>query len=183
MKNHLLILISFLFPLSAFSASDLTPSLKESVNEEMRKPHLGFQAGASNPDGNYNSSGKYSVTYGFQPYIPISFGVEAGFANYTQDTGTFNRTSVLLKAQYNFGGTMPLVQYSYVGLGLGPAWEDSSANNDFGFALISEPNIGFDIPLRNIKQPLSLGLNLSLLTSSRATPDTVNISGVVKYWY
>lgn len=179
--NKIFIVFTAMMCVSAM-ASDITPELRAVTHEELYKPHLGVAAGWSQPEGSYQSSGVYSIEYGIQPYIPFSYTIKGLFAEYIDGDTSFNRTSLILEGKYNFGGTIPLIKYSYVGLGLGPAWEDGSV--DDGLALAFYPQVGFDWPLKKwLGEPISLGMNANYLISSRSTADTFNLTGVVKYWY
>ncbi|MCH2535699.1 MAG: hypothetical protein MK008_14755 [Bdellovibrionales bacterium] len=179
-KISLLSLIALSFITLPSFADDLTPELREAVNEEMQRPHFGLMFGVSTPEDDLEPGGQYNIAFGLQPYVPFSLSVEAGYASYKGEESSLNRTSLLIKGQYNFGGNIPIIEHSYVGLGLGPAWETSKTGD--GVAFITLPNVGFDIPLRT-QQPLSLGINVSSLLSSRDSADTLTTSAVLKYWY
>lgn len=163
-------------------SSDLTPELKTVADDELYQPHIGLGAALSSPEGAFNPGGQYTLEFGLQPIIPLSYTVKAGYGYYTDGPANFSRTSLILEGKYNFGGTIPVIRHTYVGLGLGPAWEDTTL--DEGLALIVYPQAGFDIPLKAwIGEPVSAGLNLNYMVSTRNTPDTTNLAAVVKYWY
>ena len=176
-------LIAILFFISSFCfADDLTPELRAATTDELRKPHIGLNAGVGSPEGSFNPGGQYSIEYGLQPYIPFGLAIEGGYAYFTDNAANLSRTSLLLKGSYNFGGDIPVIRYSYIGLATGAAWEDSTLSE--GLAILVVPQIGFDIPIENlVEAPLSLGFNGAYTISSRGTPDVFTASGVVKYWY
>lgn len=176
-------LITMIFLWSSLAlGSDLTPELRAVQDEELFKPHIGFAAGMSNPEGSFNAGETFSLEYGLQPYIPFSYTVKASYGDYFDGDRNFSRMSFLLEGKYNFGGETPIIRHSYIGLGAGPAWESGSIDNGMGFVFY--PQIGFDLPLRSVVEaPVSFGLNSSYLVSTSATPDTFNVTGVVKYWY
>lgn len=185
MKNLLQIIILSVLPALALnvSASEITPELRTVSNDSEFKPHVGFSAGLGTPEGDLNSGGNYALEIGYQPMIPLSLSVEYSLANYDNSGPTkLVRQSLLAKGAYNFGGSTPLIRYSYVGLGIGPMYEDT--NIDDGWALGVLPNLGFDYPIDDLTDtPLSLGINTSYLVTSSDSPDVFAVSGVVKYWY
>ncbi len=185
MRSQLSLICSLIFcfcsPVLAQS-DDVTPEIRAVTTEEMYQPHIGIGAAVSSPEGSFNPGGLYSIEFGLQPVIPFSYAVKIGYGYYTDDDANFSRTSLVLEGKYNFGGNIPVIKYTYVGLGLGPAWEDSTV--DEGMAVAFYPQVGFDIPLKSIlNDTWSIGVNYNYLISSRSTPDTSNLSGVVKYWY
>lgn len=163
-------------------ADDFTPELREVDNSSMRRPHIGVNIGVGNPEGSRTPGGRYLVEVGLQPYVPFGLAVEGGYSYFTDGPDKVSRTSLLLKGTYNFGGTVPVLKYSYIGLGIGPAWEDSTHKD--GFAALTVPQLGFDIPLETfVSKPLSIGLNASYNISSTGTRNVFYTSGVLKYWY
>jgi len=179
-KTILLLLLSA--PLTSWSQSDLTPNSRPAVGSEMQKPHLGLRLGVAEPEGELNSGIQIAVEYGLQFYVPYSLAVEVGHEAYDEAGFDFNRTSVLMKGNYNFGGDIPVIKYSYVGLGLGLAWEDDSIND--GLAALIVPQVGFDVPINGfLNDRISLGANVGYTFTTRGTPDVFAASGVVKYWF
>lgn len=152
------------------------------VDDQMHRPHIGINAGVGSPEGSFNPGGQYSLEFGLQPYIPFGLAVEAGYSYFTDDAANLSRTSLLLRGSYHLGGDIPVIKYSYLGLGVGTAWEDSTV--DEGLAAIVVPQLGFDFPLERLfSAPVSLGINASYTISSRSTPDVFTTSGAIKYWY
>lgn len=176
-------IIAALFFTQLSIASETTPEIRAVYNEEMQMPHIGFAVGTSSPDAGFDAGGVYSLEYGLQPIVPFSYAVKATYAGYSDAADNFNRTSLTIEGKYNFGGTIPVVRHSYVGIGVGPAWESGSVDDE-GLALVFYPQAGFDLPLESIVQaPISFGLNANYLVASRSLPDTFNLTGVIKYWY
>ncbi len=176
--------VSIIFPLFSIAQSDTTPELRTVQQDSEFKPHVGLGVGVGNPEGSLDAGGNYTLEAGFQPIIPISFIGEYGVETYdTASSDKLVRNRLLMKANYNFGGTIPIIRYAYVGLGLGPMWEDT--NGDDGLALAIMPQAGFDYPLRKIidQSPLTLGANVSQLFTTSDNPDVFAVKGVVKYWY
>ncbi len=172
----------FLFHLPAL-ASDLTPELRTVSSDTQLKPHVGLSAGFGDPEGDINPGGNYALEVGYQPIIPLSIALELAVSHYPiEGPEKLNRTSAIIKTAYNFGGQIPVIRYGYVGLGVGPMWEDRAVQNEMALAIM--PQLGFDYPIEGLAdQPLSLGLNVSQLFSSSDTPDTFAMAGVIKYWY
>lgn len=145
----------------------------------LQKPHLGLMAGPVDPEGSMKTTANAAIDIGYQPYIP--FGVGLNLANMTSSNGegeNFTQTTLLGRGTYNFGGTIPVIRDSYVGLGVGPAFLGD------GTKLASAPMVGFDIALTKAERGnLSLGANLSYLITEGSSPDAGILNGVVKYWF
>jgi hypothetical protein len=163
------------------------PEPREADSSEW-KPHLGVRGGYVNPDDNFNGSVEYGVEAGFQPYIPVGLGLE--FTHFRSDSDTagrpdLERTNLLARGTYNFGGNVPIIRTSYLGAGLGPVFDHD--NNDdrtrFGFNLLA----GFDIPLDGEMglgpNSFSLGAVANYLFVSDNGADTFGLNGAVKYWF
>jgi len=166
---------------SAF-ASDLTPEVRAVQDKQAYKPHLGVKLGIADPEGSADAAAEVSATIGFQPVIPFSVGLESSFVKFNDDPSGLERTSLMVYGNYNFGGDIPIIKHSYVGVSAGPAWENEK--NDEGLALVWVHTIGFDQPLTSLtREPLTIGASASYLISTRSTPDSLNLAGVIKYWY
>jgi len=154
------------------------PAKPENVSEW--RTHLGVLAGYTNAEGKYKSALGYGADWGIQPYIP--FGVGAEIAS-TENEGNLTRTTLLGRGTYNFGGTIPVINKSYVGAMLGPVWDSESRNDGVRFGL--GPVIGFDLPLgKEITQnTVTLGLNARYLFVNESAPDTFALNGAMKYWF
>ncbi|MES2803575.1 MAG: hypothetical protein V4654_13860 [Bdellovibrionota bacterium] len=191
MKNSLILCVltaTILITAPAFAANETEkgtstlPAERDAVNVEEQKPSMGLMIGTFVPDDGNVATPNVGIDFMFQPRIPFGFGFEATHAR-PESTVTGERlehTTVLAKAQYNFGGTIPVIRSSYVGIGAGAQFQES----DTQFA--AAPIVGFDIPLRDEISHMSLGANAKYLyvegnedTDSNAT----SINGVVKFWY
>lgn len=143
-------------------------------------PHVGILAGTTAPDGSYDTAGSFGLDAGFQPYIPFGVGAEVAYSN-AQGEGTnedLERTQVLAKASYNFGGDVAVIKHSYIGLGAGVVFEDEDVD------LVSVPMIGFDIPLKQaVNDYVSLGANARYALIEGSAADAFSINAAVKYWY
>lgn len=177
------IITSFVFLLTTLGmASDITPEIRLIEDEALYSPHFGASFGTSSPEGSFNTTQNFGLEFGLQPIIPFSYTIKANYAEFADGDRNLSRTIVSIEGKYNFGGKIPVVKHSYVGLGAGPAWEAGSVDDDLAF--IFYPQVGFDLPLQSVVDaPISFGLNSSYIVSTRSTPDTFNLNGVVKYWY
>ena len=165
-------------------AEDATPEVRAVNSHSELKPHFSFSAGAGEPSGERELSPNYAIGIGFQPIIPISIKAQYNYADYSEDSGRGRllRNSLLLDLAYNFGGNIPLIKYSYVGFGIGAVFQDTDTDDDLLLGL--KPQMGFDYPVEDILDaPFSLGANVAMTFVSSNSPDELNVSGVVKYWY
>jgi hypothetical protein len=150
------------------------------------KPHVGVLTGVANTEGNYQSGFEYGATIGYQPYIPFGIGMELSTAYNNVSSGPeqfdFQRTKLLVQGTYNFGGNIPIIAQSYVGVAIGPMLE--SINNDTELVVGTMPTLGFDYPfaLRS-GEDVSLGLNARYLVSSSGVPNTFGVNAMAKYWF
>lgn len=192
----LVIAVAFLFYLYPYSAhAQMNDEKTNSVLVEQRpveakseyKPHVGLLAGLATPEGNYQSSAEYGITLGYQPYIPFGLGIELSSARSDVDGGSdafdLQRTKLLVQATYNFGGNVPIIKQSYVGLAAGPMLESIGGSDD-NLELGVMPTLGFDYPfaLDNGKD-VSAGLNARYLVSSSGQPNTFSLNAMAKYWF
>ncbi len=182
MKKTLLCLLAT----SAFSAyaQEATvgtfPEPKEVSNRSEQKVHMGLNLGVNNPAGGYDTSLGMGVDVGYQPYIPYGVGAEIFTAD--MDRNNVNnddqRTAALARGTYNFGGEIPVIRHSFVGVGVGPVLTGGII--DIGFA----PLTGFDIPVADLNgSALTLGANIKYLYTTSETADAFMTSAAVKYWY
>lgn len=157
------------------------PMHRPVANRSELAPHIGLMAGVAAPEGRYGTNGEYGIDIGYQPYIPFGAGLEVSHVELrnSTDNDKLERTNVLLKASYNFGGTTPVIRDSYIGLGLGAVLKQD------GTDLATAPFFGFDIPLaaRAEDANFSLGANAKYLIVSGSDPDAFSVNGVLKYWY
>lgn len=151
-----------------------------------QKPHIGARMGVATPEDDYDGAFEYGVEIGYQPYIPFGFGLE--FTTFSSDNGNasdLDRTRLIAKGTYNFGGPILLIKDSYVGAGLGPVFD--SISNTTRTRLGIDVLAGFDLPLssKNAFQAdsFSIGANANYLFVSSAAPDSFGLTGLLKYWY
>lgn len=172
---------------SAMAVEDLNQRLEESLpvpkavqNHSEQKMHMGISAGLNSPNGGYDNTVGLGAEVGFQPYIP--FGLGAEIFNTSMDKNNQNhddrRTTVLAKGTYNFGGDIPVLRQSYVGVAAGPVLTGNTL--DLGLA----PLLGFDIPVTKIgTRDVTLGANAKYLFTSSDTPNSFMTNLAIKYWY
>lgn len=146
---------------------------------EAQRPHVGLTAGTIDPEGSLKTTAGYGLDVGYQPYIPFGLGLNLSNMTSTNNDGVnYTQTTLLGRGTYNFGGSIPVVKDSYVGLGFGPAFLGD------GTKLASAPIVGFDIALTRAERGyLSLGANVSYLITEGSSPDSGIVNGVVKYWF
>lgn len=156
----------------------------QEVFQEGLNPHVGVTLGVVNPEGSYKSGAEYGVNFGFQPYIPFGLGMSLTFSSNDskyQNTRSLDRTSVLVRGTYNFGGSLTVIKNSYVGIMTGPVINQDAMY--FGFA----PVLGFDIPVREWSGKylsyLSVGAEAKYMIVSSNESDGLSVNGVVKYWF
>ncbi len=170
---------------AADGRSTYPPVAKTMTKSEMA-PHVGIITGLTNPE-NFKSTTEYGVDVGFQPWTPLSLGLEWTGANTNRRlAGTkesLDRTNVLLKAAYNLGGETPVVRHSYLGVALGPVIDNRAyrgTHSGIG------PVAGFDIPVtkeQRESQALTLGLAAKYIFVSGPSPDGFSMNGALKYWF
>lgn len=173
----------FVLGQSAFAQDTGSSTFPVPAKPETRsewRTHIGVLAGYTNAEGKYKSALGYGADFGIQPYIP--FGVGAELAS-TANEGDLTRTTFLGRGTYNFGGTIPVINKSYVGAMLGPVWDSESSNDGVRFGI--GPVIGFDLPLAKeiTENTVSLGMNARYLFVNESAPDTFQLNGAMKYWF
>lgn len=166
------------------SAQDITqgtfPEPKKVTNRKEQMVHMGLSLGVNNPSGGYDTSLGMGVEVGFRPYVPFGVGAEVFTTNMNENNVSSNdqRTAALARGSYNFGGAIPVIRHSYVGMGAGPVVTGNTW--DVGLA----PLTGFDIPVNEqVGSALTLGASLKYLYTTSATADAFMMSAAVKYWY
>jgi hypothetical protein len=175
---------SLLFATSAFAANDTGSSRTfqepRFSGYEEQKPSIGVMGGYTDTEGSRDSSGAYSLELGFQPVIPVGMAIELGTYSTNGEGGSasLTRTKLLGKVNYNLGGTIPVIRYSYLGLGAGPVYDN--VNHDTDWSLGIAPQAGFDIP---VSSAFTLGANTSYMFISNAKDDVFALNAVAKYWY
>ncbi len=145
------------------------------------RPHVGVTAGIANPEGSYDTAPEFGLDVGFQPYVPFGIGAMVTTSRNSAKNGAHDleRTTVLARGSYNFGGTTPIIKHSWVGVAVGPVFRHDGT--DFGIA----PILGFDIPLREGPgKYLSLGADAKYLSvAGDSSADAFSLNGAVKYWF
>lgn len=163
------------------TSSGTFPELKPVQVPGGYRPSIGFKAGFANPEGSYSSAAEFGLDVGFQPYVPLGIGATiSNSRNRSQTTAhDLERTSILARGTYNFGGTTAVIRNSWVGIAAGPVFRRDGT--DLGLA----PIVGFDIPIHNGPSSFfSFGADakyLALINSDDS--DSLSINGVVKYWF
>jgi hypothetical protein len=167
-------------------ASSTFPEPHKISEMSQQKPHIGIKGGMTNPRGDYQGAAEYGMEAGYQPYIPFSAAVEfTTMSANRSNSSNLNRTKILAKANYNFGGTVPLLRSSFVGAGLGPVFDSERGET------VVRPALGllagFDVPLTStgqiIPDSFSLGANVSYLFVGNNGPDALGLNALVKYWF
>lgn len=158
------------------SSTFVKPDKPENTDEW--RTHLGIVGGYVESDGNYDPTVEYGLDMGWQPYIPFGVGAELT----TSSTDELTRTKLLGRATYNFGGTIPVINRSYIGAAVGPSWDSDSDTE--GLHLAWGPLLGFDIPFKEVThETLSLGMQAKYLVVEGDSPDSLIINGAMKYWF
>jgi hypothetical protein len=186
LKRLTLLLMLVCFYAEAQNQSVLTTPRKSEGREEMR-PHIGALIGLSNPNDDYGTNLQYGIDVGFQPIIPFSLSMEISRVQ-TESSDSIDkdldRVNLLAKANYNFGGNIPVIKNSFVGAALGPIFDNYEGVTyvRLGTGL----NLGADFPITSaetMQDVWSIGANVGYLLVSDTDTDTLNVAGVVKYWY
>lgn len=166
----------------ASPGSSIYPKARPVETRSDFKPHVGLLAGMISPEGSYDAGSELGVDIGFQPYIPFATGLEVAYsrAENRNEADDLNRTTVLAKASYNFGGDIVILKDSYIGLGLGGAFTSDTSR------WVSSPILGFDITVRELpqeNQKVSLGAMAKYAIYEGSDVDTFSLNGLVKYWF
>ncbi len=174
----ILFCVSIVNPIFAQEVNESTfPVMRPIAQNSEYKPHVGLLFGAAVAEGNGSTSSEVGIDIGYQPYIPFGLAAEYSFSQVGADKKSQDRNSFWAKGTYNFGGTIPLIMDSYVGLGLGAVLK-----ND-GTSFAAAPLIGFDIPIKIESTTISIGAASRYAIVSDGDLDTFLVSGVVKFWY
>lgn len=168
--------------------SKTVPQTRKPMSDAETKPHIGVLAGmADTTQGSRDTAVEYGLDVGFQPLIPWGAGLElTRYSSGTNDAGgdDLNRTKLLAKGSFNFGGTTPLIRHSYVALGAGPVFDEVDGRWDIELGVA--PGLGFDIPIAQdqVEQTrYTLGANANYLFVSGSNPETFAVNGIMKYWF
>lgn len=147
------------------------------TKSDMRR-HFGLNAGYNIPEGKAQTTPEIGVNIGFQPYIPFGVGVELSTSKFKDDQREdYRRTTALAYATYNFGGTLPVIRGSYVGIAAGAAFLNH------GTEIAAAPLVGFDVPLSDINgKQITVGMNAKYLVVDSAR-DSLITNAALKFWY
>lgn len=158
------------------------PQRVEFVDEY--RPHMGVLGGFAVPtQSGYNNAANYGIDVGYQPFIPFGLALElsrtsSDMALATGATETSSRTKAMVRGTYNFGGSIPVLKSSYLGLGAGPVFASIGDNSYTKLGIM--PHIGFDIP---VERHFTLGLAANVLVIPGDEANSWGANGAVKYWF
>lgn len=148
---------------------------------DAQKPSIGFFGGYAQTESRRDAT-TFGVDYTMQPVVPFAFGGEVlAYVSHGDDkVPPLTRTRLLAKATYNFGGHVPIIKNSYVGLGVGPVFDNEERR--IRVAVGAAPSVGFDIPLPDYFTNWSIGANASY-TFLTVGEQFFAANGVLKYWF
>lgn len=180
-----LFLGAFVHSAYAQEAQSTFPQPRRAFADEWQA-NIGLKAGHVDPDEKYDGDAEIGLTVGYQAYVPFSWAFEVSYAEMDQTDvdDTLNRTKVMLKGNYNFAGSIPVIRNSFVGLGAGAVVDDTEADGTEG-KVAGVLTAGFDIPFKGGDSPkdtFSIGADADYLIVDEDT-NAFTVNGVVKYWY
>ncbi len=170
----------------AFSATALSEETKNTALVNPRavtetseyKPHFGLQAGSNSPEGSNRTGAEIGFDIGYQVYIP--YGIGLMYSHTTFENSNYKneqRDELMAKGTYNFGGDIPVIRNSYIGLAAG------TSSNDGANTLIAAPLLGFDIHVGEVRDTgLSVGALAKYIIYADDNADSTTLSGVLKFW-
>jgi hypothetical protein len=168
--------------------SKTVPETRKPMNDSETKPHIGLLGGmADTANSSRDTAVEYGVTVGFQPLIPWGAGLQLSrYSAGTDDAGgdDLNRTKLLARGSFNFGGQTPVLRYSYVELAAGPIFDEVDERWDIELGVA--PGLGFDIPIAKDEVDntrYTLGANANYLFVTGSNPETFALNGALKYWF
>lgn len=157
---------------------------RQEVEQEGLNPHVGVTVGVANPEGSYRSGAEYGLNVGLQPYVPFGLGMSLTFSkNKGKEAGQrdLDRTAILVRGTYNFGGTITVIKNSFIGVATGPI-----VNQDATYFALA-PVLGFDIPVREWSGKylsyLTFGAEAKYTMVSSDESDGLTVNGAIKYWF
>lgn len=151
------------------------PEAKESTASQ-QKWRAGLTTGFNSPKGDIGTTTEYGFTTAFQPMGPLGFGLDVTSAR-LDDQNRNRRTVAMINGLYNFGGDIPILRTSYIGVGGGPILLDKKIK--WGYA----PLAGFDVPFSQKSHDfVSLGLTAKYLINPN-TPNSLSAAAALKYWF
>jgi hypothetical protein len=169
------------YAFAAENESRTTPESRPVRTEAERAPSLGVIGGITDTHQGFRNGTSYGAEYGWQTYIPFSAAVElSGYvSDHSAANPTLTRTRLLGKYNYNFGGSIPVIKDSYIGVGAGPVLDNVRNTNTWEVGIV--PQIGFDIPIASTN--LSLGANANYMFIIGPNANALAVNGVAKYWF
>lgn len=164
------------------TTSTTLPKLQKSTQGEL-KPHVGIQIGHADSGSSYGGATSYGVEVGYQPYVPLAAALE--LQNFSNDGAgnKLDRTSLMAKGTYNFGGNLPILRNTFVGAGLGPIFDTAGADEtNVGAKVLA----GLDFPLTasgmTQEKSFSLGATAQYLAVMNASNSFI-VNAQLKYWF
>jgi len=159
---------------------------RRSESKEEFKPHVGVVAGFNDLSAGLRENAvEYGINTGFQPIIPFGIVFELTHLTAPSDRqDDLERTKLMAYANYNFGGTIPVLRHSYVGVGVGPVFDEVDERWDIEPGMA--PVAGFDIPIAtdgSTPARYTLGANANYLVVGGSNPDAFALNGQMKYWF
>lgn len=155
----------------------------QATDKSQRKPHIGLQLGAVNPEYT-DPATEFGIEVGYQPYIPLAAAIELSTFSSDDNAGDFRRTNLMAKGTYNFGGSTPIIRHSFIGAAIGPIYDSYADDNELnaGVKFLA----GFDFPLTGNRttrvKSFSLGAAANYLVVANAQ-DNFLVNGQLKYWF
>ena len=156
--------------------------VKELNETGLYRPHFALMGGVNAPVQNdYEAGSMLALDIGYQVRVPYGLGAEISTTTFENDSrSNLTRDQFFIKGSYHFSDDNPLIGHSYASLGLGIVSEDDGDRVSYGAIM---PNVGFDFPIEDFDNNLSLGANARYTATASNVADNFGISGVVKYWY
>lgn len=177
-----LAVVGVLFSLEGLAAENVSVRERSATTERhdsKTAPHVAALGGfADTPRDNTN--GLVGVDVGFQPVVPISLGASYSVAGPGSDD---MRSMLLGHVDYNFGGTIPIIRYSYIGAAAG--WVRDRTDFGGGLEAVDNypgvgPQAGFDQPIADY---WTVGAQARyLFDTENSSTHIFSLAGVVKYW-
>lgn len=163
------------------------PAQREIQDQSEMKPDIGVRFGVVSPTENYNNAAEYGIEAGYQPYIPFGLGIELDhyFTDHRENAVlNVERTRLLARGTYNFGGDIPVVKNSYLGLGLGPVFDNLKGQAALNLGVEALAGADFFLTRKTLdKNAVSLGANINYLFVNSLAANTFTLNGAVKYWF
>ncbi len=187
-----IVALSTALAVSAEAADPILPKPRPVTEEANLRPHIGILLGIQDPFGPLKPALNYGIDAGFQPMIPFGIGLQLARATtsseFTGGEARSSQTTLLVTKTYNFGGDVTVLSSSYIGLGLGAAFDSrsvligavESASTTFTRFAIA-PVVGFDWL---VASDWTVGPQLQYLgVIGPDSPDSLNLRALVKYWF